>query len=83
MKGLTKIGAILLIGASVFVTACAPPPPPVTKDELKAITDEADAAVKIADQRESERNRLTEDLDSKKAELKKLKKFHREIKEKE
>jgi hypothetical protein len=79
MKGLTKISMILLLGASIFVTACAPPPPPVSKEELTAVTNEADMAVKEANQKETERNQLKEDLNAKKAELNNLKKFQQEI----
>lgn len=71
------LGLVLLL--SIFLSACAPPPPPVTKDQLDQTGAEALAAEEEAAELKTEKDTLEEELQMKKAELEKLKKYQQEL----
>ena len=71
------LGLILLV--SIFLSACAPPPPPVTKDQLDQSEIEAIAAEKEASELKVEKDSLEQELKMKQAELEKLKQYQQEL----
>ncbi len=71
------LGLILLV--SIFLSACAPPPPPVTKDQLDQSEIEAIAAEKEASELKVEKDTLEQELKMKQAELEKLKQYQQEL----
>ena len=79
MKNTLKfvLGLVLLI--SIFLTACAPPPPPVTKDQLDQTEAEALEAENNADELKMEKDALEEEVKMKKAELEKLIEYQQEL----
>lgn len=79
MKNFYKvlIGFVLIL--SIFLSACAPPPPPVTKDQLETSDAEAIAAEKEASQLKMEMEDLEDQVATKKAELKSLKDYQKQL----
>jgi TolA-binding protein len=71
------LGLVLLV--SIFLSACAPPPPPVTKDQLDQSNTEALTAEKEAAELKTEKDTLEEELKMKQAELEKLKKYQQQL----
>ena len=71
------LGLVLLV--SIFLSACAPPPPPVTKDQLDQSGAEALTAEKEAAELKTEKDTLEEELKMKQAELEKLKKYQQQL----
>ncbi len=79
MKNIMRIMVLSVIIGSIFLSACAPPPPPVTKDQLDTAEQEAITAEKDADTLRAEADALQSDLAAKQEELKSLKKYESEI----
>jgi TolA-binding protein len=79
MKNILRLIVGLIILASIFLSACAPPPPPVTKDQLDMSEAEALEAEKNANELETEMNQLEDELKMKQAELEALKKYQQEL----
>ena len=79
MKNSLKLilGLVLLI--SIFLSACAPPPPPVTKDQLDQTDSEALEAEKNADELKTELKILEEEFEMKKSDLENLKNYQQEL----
>jgi len=79
MKNTLKLmlGLVLLI--SIFLSACAPPPPPVTKDQLDQTDLEAVTAETNANELKVEMETLEEELEIKQSELESLKKYQQEL----
>ena len=71
------LGLVLLV--SIFLSACAPPPPPVTKDQLDQSGAEALEAEQEAAELKTEKDTLEEELKMKQAELEKLQKYQQEL----
>jgi TolA-binding protein len=79
MKKFLRLGLGLLFIASVLLSACAPPPPPISKDQLEQAEMEAIAAENNAAQCKQEREQLEQELADKKAELESLKNYKQEL----
>lgn len=79
MKNFYKVLIGLILIASVFLSACAPPPPPVTQDQLDTTDAEALKVEKEASQLKVEMNDLEEEVAVKKAELKSLKDYQKQL----
>jgi septal ring factor EnvC (AmiA/AmiB activator) len=79
MKKFLRLGLGLLFIASVLLSACAPPPPPISKDQLEQAEREAIAAENNAAQCKQEREQLEQELADKKAELESLKNYKQEL----
>jgi outer membrane murein-binding lipoprotein Lpp len=79
MKNITRLMVLSVIIGSIFLSACAPPPPPVTKDQLDTAEQEAIAAEKEADKLGAEVQALEDELAAKQEELKSLKKYESEL----
>ena len=79
MKNFYKVLIGLVLIASIFLSACAPPPPPVTKDQLDTSEEEALAAEKEANELKMEMNDLEEQVAKRKAELESLKDYQKQL----
>ena len=79
MKNILKIVIGIIILISIFLSACAPPPPPVTKDQLDQSDKEALEAEVNAGKLEKEMNTLENELSIKKSELESLKKYQKQL----
>ena len=79
MKKIARIIAITAIGASIFLSACAPPPPPVSKDQLLQAEQEMTKVNKEAKALKSERDTLQKEFNEKQAKLDKLLEYQREL----
>jgi len=72
MKKILRLFLGALILASIFLSACAPPPPPITKDQLINAEIEAIEAEKKAKELEKELLVLEKELSEEKAKLQSL-----------
>jgi outer membrane murein-binding lipoprotein Lpp len=79
MKNTLKLILGLVLLASIFLSACAPPPPPITKDQLDQSDTEAFEAEENANELKIEKDGLEEELKLKKAELESLKEYQQEL----
>lgn len=79
MKKIARIIAISAIGASIFLSACAPPPPPVSKDQLTQAEQEMTKVTKEVKSLKKERDVLQKEFDEKQAKLNKLLEYQKEL----
>lgn len=75
MEKILKLFLGALILASILLTACAPPPPSITKDQLINLEIEAIEAEKNAAQCEKEMLVLEKELSEEKAKLQSLEEY--------
>ncbi len=79
MNKIVKMLAIAVIIASIFLSACAPPPPPVTKDQLSQAKQDMIKAKKEANELKVQRDNLQKQVNEEKAKLQKLKDYQTEL----
>ncbi len=79
MKKIYRLLIGLMIVGALVISACAPPPPPVSKMELANAKDDALAEEKKAETLEKELKDLEEDVAVKEAELKSLQKYQQKL----
>lgn len=79
MKRILRMLFVLVILSSILLSACAPAPPPVTKDQLDTAENETIAEEKKADDLQNEMNALEAELAAKEAEYESLIKYQKEL----
>ncbi|MCK9329992.1 MAG: hypothetical protein PHY08_09080 [Candidatus Cloacimonetes bacterium] len=73
MKVFKKVLALIMLTSVLAFTACTPPPPPVTKNQLTVAEQEALEQEQITTQLQQEKTQLEAELRSKQAKLDALK----------
>ncbi|MBN2460016.1 MAG: hypothetical protein JXB60_00295 [Candidatus Cloacimonetes bacterium] len=81
MKKIWKFMLLMAIMLSLFLSACAPPPPPVSKDQLDTSDTEAIEAEGRAKELETEMKSLETEVSIKKAELESLERYKQQLME--
>jgi len=79
MKKIARIIAITTIGASIFLSACAPPPPPVSKDQLSQAEQAMTKVNNEAKKLKTEKNALQKEFNEKQTKLNKLLEYQKEL----
>ena len=79
MNKIFKTLGILVVTATIFLSACTPPPPPVSKDQLNQAEQDMISAQKEAKKLKSERDKLQKQLNDEKAKLQKLQDYQKEM----
>lgn len=79
MKKIARIIAVTAIGASIFLSACAPPPPPVSKDQLVQAEQGMTKITKEAKVLKSQKDALQKEFNEKQAKLNKLLEYQKEL----
>ncbi|MDD3051357.1 MAG: hypothetical protein PHR06_09445 [Candidatus Cloacimonetes bacterium] len=81
MKKNINLLVIALVIAVMFLTACAPTPPPVSKDQLTQAREETIAAEKQASNTEKEKKDLENQIKTTKEDLRMLNELESEVNE--
>ena len=79
MNRITKLLAIGIFGSSLFLAACAPKPPEITKTQLSQSEEEAVQNEAQVKKLQSEKKELQQKLAQKKSELESLKQYKNQI----
>jgi hypothetical protein len=79
MKMVAKIAVIAIVMTSIFLSACAPPPPPVSRDQLVDAEKQALAEEEKANELAQEKETLEEELSAKQAELRRLEQYKHQL----
>ena len=79
MKKIARIIAITAIGASIFLSACAPPPPPVSRDQLSQAEQAMTKISKETKKLKGEKDALQKEFNEKQAKLNKLLEYQKEL----
>lgn len=79
MKKILKLSVGMVLLASLFLTACAPPPPPVSKDQLDTAEMETIQAEKDAAAKATELKELQQEVDQRKADLEAIKEYQKQL----
>ena len=81
MKKISSVGFTLVLLGSMFLTNCAPPPPPVTKVQIDEVKQSALEKEKKVDDLKKERMDLEKQIAEKQEEIKILEERLKKIKE--
>jgi uncharacterized protein YlxW (UPF0749 family) len=79
MNRISKLLAIGLFGSALFLAACAPKPPEITKTQLSQSEEEAIQNEAQVKKLQVEKKELQKQLVQKKAELESLKQYQKQI----
>ncbi len=79
MRSFLKLITIGLVLTALFLSACATPPQPVTRDQYETALHEAIEAEETAESRLQEKRALEEELARKESELRALKDYERQL----
>ncbi len=79
MRSTFKLLVLSVLALSIFLTACAPPPPPVTKDQLIQAEMETKNAEEESEKLLAKKNQTEKILAQKEAELRSLKEYKKQI----
>lgn len=79
MKTILKVSVGMLLLASLFLTACSTPPPPVSQDQLETAEMETVKAEEVAADKSVELKELKKEVSMKQAELDNLKEYQRQL----
>ncbi len=79
MNRISKLLAIGLFGSALFLAACAPKPPEITKTQLSQSEQEAVQNEAEVKKLKAEKKELQQKLAQKKSELESLKQYQRQL----
>ncbi len=79
MNRISKLLAIGIFGSALFLAACAPKPPEITKTQLSQSEEEAVQSEAEVKKLQAEKKQLQQKLAQKKSELESLKQYKNQI----